>query len=235
MWELAGELLPEMVGLAVTPAAVVACLLLLGSSHPYRNVVALAVPFLAVYGVMSVAALAAGRAADAASDDPSTTRGWTSIVVGVIFLAVAVMSWLRRQLGPAAGPLAARATHRATTEEPGWVSGLRDPSVGLVLGAGLLLAVVNPNVAILASGLGIVVTADVRLGAQVSGIVLLLAASMIDFIVPVLVFVLAGERGRGWLRSATKWLLAHNHIIGIVVLLAFGVLFVGRGLAQVTS
>lgn len=235
MWELAGQLLPEMVGLAVTPAAVVACLLLLGSSHPYRNVVALAVPFLAVYGVLSVAALAAGRAADAASDDPSTTRGWMSIVVGVIFLAVAVMSWLRPRLQSAAGAASARATHRADTEEPVWVSRLRDPSVGLVLAAGLLLAVVNPNVAILVSGLGIVVTADVRLSAQISGIVLLLAASMIDFVVPLLVFVLAGERGRGWLRTATGWLLAHNHVISIVVLLAFGVLFVGRGLAQVTA
>ncbi|MER7604781.1 GAP family protein [Nocardioides sp. NPDC127503] len=229
MWELVGQLLPEMVGLAVTPAAIVACLLLLGSSYPFRNVVALAVPFLAVYGVLSIIALVAGRAADAASGDPSTTRGWMSVVAGGIFLTVAAMSWLRR---PAGRP-AARATHRATTAEPGWVSQLRDPSVRLVLVAGLLLAIVNPNVAILASGLGIVVTADVGLGAQVVGIALLLAASMIDFIVPVLVFVAAGERGRGWLRSATRWLLAHNHVIGIVVLVAFGVLFVGRGLGQV--
>ncbi|MGY0536142.1 GAP family protein [Nocardioides sp. YJ-D4] len=235
MWELAGQLLPEMVGLAVTPAAVVACLLLLGSSHPYRNVLALAAPFLAVYGVLSVAALAAGRAADAASDEPSTVRGWLSIAVGVIFLVVAVMSWLRPRLRSAAAARAAGATHRAAMEEPGWVSGLRDPSVGLVLVAGLVLAVVNPNVAILVSGLGIVVTADVRLSAQISGIVLLLAASMIDFVLPTLVFVAAGERSRGWLRSATKWLLAHNHVIGIVVLIAFGVLFVGRGLAQVTG
>ena len=50
-----------------------------------------------------------------------------------------------------------------------------------------------------------------------------------------LVFVLAGARGRGWLESATRWLLAHNRVIGIVVLLVFGVLFVGRGLAQVAG
>jgi len=235
MGELAGQLLPEMVGLAVTPAAVVACLLLLGSSHPYRNVVALAVPFLAVYGVLSVIALVAGRAADTASDDPSTTRGWLSIVVGVIFLAVAAMSWLRRQQRPADGASAARGTHRAAIAEPAWASRLRDPSVRLVLVAGLLLAVVNPNVAILASGLGIVVTADVGLGAQLGGIVMLLTASMIDFVVPMLVFVAAGERGRIWLRSATGWLLAHDRVIGIVVLLAFGLLFVGRGIAQVTG
>lgn len=235
MRELAGQLLPEMVGLAVTPAAVVACLLLLGSSHPYRNVGALAVPFLAVYGVLSVVALVAGRAADAASDDPSTTRGWMSFVVGVIFVAVGVMSWLRpRNRPPRRGP-SARPTHRAAIAEPAWALRLRDPSVGLVFGAGLLLAVVNPNVAILASGLGIVATADASLGVQLGGVALLLAASMIDFVIPMLVFVAAGKRGRGWLRDTTSWLLAHDHIIGIVVLFVFGVIFVGRGLAQITG
>lgn len=229
MWELAGQLVPEMVGLSVTPAAVIACLLLLGSSHPFRNVAALAAPFLIVYGFLSVVAVVVGRTADAASDDPSTIRGWMSLVVGGVFLTLGAASWLRP---PETRP-AARATHRAA--EPGWVSRLRDPAVGLVLVAGLLLAVVNPNVAILVSGLGIVVTTDVGLGAQIGGVVLLLAASMVDFVIPLLVFVLAGERGRGWLRSATRWLLAHNRVIGIVVLIAFGLLFVGRGLGQITS
>lgn len=232
MWELVGQLLPEMVGLAVTPAAVVACLLLLGSSHPLRNVAALAGPFLVAYGVVAVAAVAVGRAADAGSEDPSTIRGWISVVVGVLFLAAGAVSWFR-PVRRSVSPRSRGAMGHADAAEPRWVSMLRDPSVPLVLGAGLLLAVVNPNMAILISGLGIVVTADVTLGVQAVGVALLLAASMIDFVVPTLVFVLAGERGRGWLRSATGWLLGHNRVIGIVVLLAFGVLFVGRGLAQI--
>lgn len=234
MWELAGQLLPEMVGLAVTPAAVVACLLLLGSSHPFRNVIMLATPFLALYGLLAVAAVAAGRTADVSSDDPSTIRGWLSLVIGVLFLAAAAVSWFR-PLRQSVGPRSAGAVGPASTTEPGWVSRLRDPSPRLVLGAGALLAVVNPNVAILISGLGIVVTADVAFGVQAGGVALLLAASMIDFVVPALVFVLAGARGRGWLESATRWLLAHNRVIGIVVLLVFGVLFVGRGLGQVAG
>ncbi|GGU33180.1 GAP family protein [Nocardioides albus] len=234
MGELAGQLLPEMVGLAVTPAAVVACLLLLGSSHPFRNVILLAGPFLVVYGLLAVAALAVGRTADAGSDDPSTVRGWISIVVGVLFLVAGAVSWFR-PVRRSISPRSAGAVGPASTDEPGWVSRLRDPSPRLVLGAGALLAVVNPNVAILVSGLGIVVTADATLSVQAGGVALLLAASMIDFVVPALVFVLAGERGRGWLETATRWLLAHNRVIGIVVLIVFGVLFVGRGLTQVIS
>lgn len=234
MAQLAGQLLPEMIGLAVTPAAVVACLLLLGSSHPFRNVILLAAPFLAFYGLLAVIALAVGQTADAGSDDPSTVRGWISLVVGVLFLAAAAVSWFR-PVRQSVSPRSAGAVGPATTAEPGWVSRLRDPSSRLVLGAGALLAVVNPNVAILVSGLGIVVTADEPLGVQAGGVTLLLAASMVDFVVPALVFALAGERSRRWLDSATRWLLAHNRVIGIVVLIVFGVLFVGRGLAQIAG
>jgi threonine/homoserine/homoserine lactone efflux protein len=234
MWELAGLLLPEMIGLAVTPAAIIACLLLLGSGHPYRNVIALAAPFLALYGLLAGAALIVGQTADTSSDDPATARGWISLVVGVFFLGAGAVSWFR-PLRRSVEPRSAGAMSPADTTEPGWVSQLRDPSLQLVLGAGLLLAVVNPNVAILISGLGIVVTADATLGVQVGGFVLLLAASMVDFVVPALVLVLARDRGRGWLRAATRWLLAHNRAISIVMLIAFGVLFVVRGLVQITG
>lgn len=222
MWELAAQLVPEMLGLAITPAAVIASLLLLGSSRPFRNVAALATPFLAVYGALSVAALVVGQASDTGGDDPSSTRGWVSLAVGAVMMTAGVASWRRPP-------------HPGHTSEPGWVSRLRDPSLRLVLGAGLLLAVVNPNVAILASGLGIVVTSDRSLGVQAGGVALLLAASLLDFVAPTLVFVLAGQRGRGWLRSATGWLLGHNHVIGIGVLLVFGLLLVGRGVGQLTG
>ncbi|MEI7057504.1 GAP family protein [Nocardioides sp. CCNWLW239] len=234
MWELVGQLLPEMVGLAVTPAAIVACLLLLGSSHPFRNVVALAAPFLVVYGMLSAIALVAGRAAETGTEDPSTIRGWISLVVGALFVIAAGISWFR-PVRRSVDPRSPGAMAPGAEAEPGWVSRLRDPSLRLVLGAGLLLALVNPNVAILLSGLGIVITADTTVGTQVVGVALLLAASMVDFVVPMIVFLLAGERGREWLRTATRWLLAHNRIIGIVVLIVFGVLFVGRGLAQILS
>lgn len=218
MWELAAQLVPEMVGLVVTPAAVIACLMLLGSSHPFRNVAALGGSFLVVYAVISAAVLAAGDAGDASAGD--SARGWVSAVVGVLFLVGGLWSWLRP------------GHRRVAGSEPGWVARLGDPPLRLVVGLGLVLAVVNPNVAILASGLVVVVTAGFSTSEQAGGVVLLLAASVLDFVVPTLVFVLAGSRGRRGLRRATGWLLDHNHVIGIVVLVVFGLLFIGRGLGQ---
>ena len=222
--DLAATLAPEMVGLAVTPAAVIACLMLLGSSHPYRNVACLAGVFLAVYAAICLTVLAVGRASDTSSGDTSSAHGWVGLVVGLVFLAGGLVSWLRP-------PRVVAGSHQQPPL-PGWAARLQDPSVRLVLSVGLVLAVLNPNVAILASGLTVVVTQDSGTD-QLRGVALLLAACLVDFALPTLVFGVSGERGRGGLRGATRWLIVHNHVIGIVVLVAFGLLFVGRGLAHV--
>ena len=220
--DLVATLAPEMLGLAVTPAAVIASLLLLGSSHPYRNVACLAGVFLAVYGAICVAVLAAGRAADTSAEDPSAAHGRAGLLVGLLFLAGGLGSWLRKP----------RVAPGTAVPLPGWAERLRDPSVRLVLGVGLVLAVLNPNVAILASGLTLLVARDSG-SDELVGVALLLAGSMVDFVLPALAFAISGERGRDRLRAATRWLIVHNHVIGIVVLVAFGLLFVGRGLAQI--
>ena len=229
--DLVATLAPELLGLAVTPAAVIACLMLLGSPHPFRNVACLAGAFLAVYGAICLAVLAVGRAADTSDHDTSTAHGWVGLVVGLLFLVGAAVSWLRPPRVPMATVTPADGS-RGPVQLPGWAARLQDPSMRLVLVVGLVLAVLNPNVAILASGLAVVVTQE-RAADELVGIALLLAASMVDFVLPTLAFVMSGERGRAWLRGATRWLIDHNHVIGIVVLLAFGLLFVGRGLAQV--
>ena len=88
----------------------------------------------------------------------------------------------------------------------------------------------NPNVAILGSGLGIALTADVPTDAQVAAVVVLLAASLMDFVVPSLAFVSTGEAGRTWLREANRRLIGHHTAIGAGVLVVLGLLFSLRGL-----
>ncbi|SDT26430.1 GAP family protein [Microlunatus soli] len=264
MSELLRQLLPEMLGLVITPAAIIGCLLLLASTHAFRNVALFGGTFLVVYAVLSAIVLTIGHSAGASStDEPAAVRGWISLVVGLLFLIGGVVSWLRgrhRKVAPptaraaadaavhpaslvrtVAAPLpplarqdpAQKVADSAHHDQPAWVQKLTDPTPGFVLAAALVLAIANPNIAILGSGLGIILTADNSLAGQLLALSLLLLASLLDFIVPTIVFLFAGERGRGLLRTATRWLVAHNQIIGIIVLLVFGLLFTGRGCAQI--
>jgi threonine/homoserine/homoserine lactone efflux protein len=111
---------------------------------------------------------------------------------------------------------------------------MADPEPRLVIIASLLLSVINPNLAILLSGLGIVVTADVSTAQQVVGVLALRGASLLDFVISVLAFVVSGEAGRAFLRRVTLWLIRHNQTLCVVLLTAFGLLFAVRGISQIT-
>lgn len=270
MWELLVQLAPEMLGLMATPAAVIGCLLLLGSSHPVRNVLLLAGIFLAVYALLSaVIILAVGMTpAPPSGSSSSSLRAWISLVVGLLFLFGGILSAVRgrhtdRNAGVSTEP---RITDQPPTGEPdgtavgtapplragavgtsapaftsehvappAWIGRLVDPSAGFVIFAALVLAIANPNIAILASALGTILTAEVSLGGVAVAVLILLLSSMIDFIVPSILFAVSGPHGRERLRSATAWLILHNHTIGVVVLVGFGLLFTGRGFGQLTG
>ena len=227
MGDVLAALAPEIIGLAVTPAAIVACLLLLGSARPYRNVVVFGGTVLVVYAVLGAVALVVGRASSAhETDAPGTVRGWIGLVVGVLFLAGGVAAVVRR-------PATRRAGDASTGEElPAWARGLASPRVPVLVGSAVVLALVNPNVAIYVSGLGSVVTADVTPGVQVVAVLVLVVAAVLDYVVPTVVYAVTGLPGRRQLHAVRAWLVRNDRMIGAAVLLVFGVVFMVRGLVR---
>lgn len=225
MGDLLAQLVPEIIGLAVTPAAIVACLLLLGSHRPYRNVAVFGGTVMVLYAILGAIALAAGRSVDAQGTAEATTaRDWIGLVVGLLFLAGGLAAVLRR---PAPRP------EGAAEEMPGWARRLARPKVGTLVGVALVLAIVNPNVAIFFSGLGMVVAADISVGEQVLGVLILVVASVLDYVVPTVLYAVTGIPGRHRLRGLRRWLVRNDRVIGAAVLLVFGVMFTVRGLVQV--
>lgn len=224
MGDMVAALVPEIVGLVVTPAAIIACLLLLGSDRPYRNVLVFGGTVLVVYTLLGVIALVAGGAAGAhESDDAGSVRGWISLVVGLLFLAGGVVAVARR-------PQAR--TARADAPPPAWAQKLAAPTVPALVGVAVVLALVNPNVAILVSGLGTVVTAEIPLGQRELGVLVLVVASVLDYVVPTLFHAVTGVPGRRQLHAVRTWLVRHDRPIGAAVLLVFGALFAVRGLVR---
>ncbi|MFI6426297.1 GAP family protein [Promicromonospora sp. NPDC050880] len=224
------QLVPEIVGLAVTPAAIVACLLLLGSHRPYRNVAVFGGTVLVVYAALGAVALVLGRSTGTQETaDPGTVRGWIGLVVGVLFLVGGVLALLRRRAAagtPAPAP-------GAEPEAPGWARRLAHPTTRVLVISAVVLALVNPNVAIFLSGLGMVLTADVAVAGQVLGVLVLVVASVLDYVIPTAFYAATGLPGRRRLTAMRSWLVQHDRAIGAAVLLVFGTLFTIRGLAQV--
>lgn len=227
MGDLLAQLVPEIIGLAVTPAAIVACLLLLGSHRPYRNVAVFGGTVLVLYAILGGIALVAGRSVDAQETaDATTVRGWIGLVVGLLFLAGGVATVAGR---PAPRP------EGAGDRTPGWARRLASPRVPTLVGVAVVLALVNPNVAIFFSGLGTVVTADVAVEEQVVGVLILVVASVLDYVVPTVLYAVTGVPGRHRLHALRAWLVRNDRPIGAAVLLVFGLMFTTRGVIQVLA
>ncbi|MFI2489039.1 GAP family protein [Promicromonospora kroppenstedtii] len=227
MGDLLVQLAPEFIGLAMTPAAIIACFLLLGSDRPYRNVAVFGGTVVIVYAVIGAAALAAGRAAGThQTEEPAAIRGWIGLGVGLLFLAGGVAS---------AVPRRADRPRESGAPAPDLATRLAHPRLPTLVGIATVLALLNPNVAIFASGVSTVVTADVTRGAQAAAVGLLVLASVLDYIVPTVLHAVLGVPGRRQLGEIRQWLVRHDRPIGAVVLLVFGIVFTVRGLVRLLA
>lgn len=209
------ELIPEIIGLILTPAAIAGCILLLQSQHPLVNALAFGSAFIVLYAAISIAVVAIGGTVEQ-TDDTSTAKGVVSITIGVLFLLIGAVIALH---------------HKRTREgPPKWTTMLETAHPTGAFVAGSVLALANPNVFLLLSGLGIVVTEGGSDGERVGGVVVLLGAVALDFVVPIVLFVLLGATARRWLDSGKAWLVGHDRQLTLVIMFGFGALFVIRGL-----
>jgi hypothetical protein len=162
--------------------------------------------------------------------DPSTSSGandaisWGKVVLGVVLVLLALKTWRKR---PAPGEQA---------DMPKWMIGIDAIAPGKALALGLLLAGVNPKNLLLtvgaAAGLG-------QLGLSTSDAVI----SLVIFVViasatialPVLYYLVGGDRARATLDGLKAWLTLHNDAVMTVLFVVFGVKLVADAIPPITG
>lgn len=208
------DLIPEYIGLMLTPFAVVGSIVLLGTRRPLANALSLAAAFAVAYGLLSGLFLAVGS--EVVPDEDDTIHYVVSLVLGLMFLAAALILAVRKP--------------RPRTGPPRWSVTLENATPGRSFLVGLGLAILNPNIAILLTGITVIVVAEVDAATETVGAATLVIAALIPILLPIAIYVLRGEQGKAQLRSIFKWMMAHDRAITIGTSLFFGVLFAGRAL-----
>ncbi len=223
------EVLTFAIGVAISPVPIIAVILMLFSQRARVNG-----PVFLLGWVLALAAVSGVAYTIADQSNPSTTSSaadtisWGKIVLGVLFLLLALRQWRNR---PAAD---------TEPEMPKWMAGVDALSPGKALGLGLLLAGVNPKNLILTLGAA---AGLAQLGLSTS-----------DAVVSLIVFVRGRDRDRcqhhdrrsGRLLPARRrdakakldeledWLALHNAAVMAVLFLVFGVDLIAKGLPPVT-
>ncbi|MFA7266387.1 MAG: GAP family protein [Candidatus Nanopelagicales bacterium] len=219
-----GEVLAAGVGVALSPLAVVAIALILGTPSAKRNGIAFGFGWLfGLVAISSLVLLFAGNAADSASTPTSATVAGciAKIALGALLLLFAAMRWRRR---PRKGD---------PQESPKWMASLDKITVGRSFVVGALISGVGPknlalNIAMSVSlATGGFATAEV-----VSAVALFVVIASITVVGPIIVYLAMGDRAAHGLSQMRDYMSSHNNTIMMVLLLVFGAKLIGDGLTS---
>jgi threonine/homoserine/homoserine lactone efflux protein len=220
MGEVIGDLLPLALGVAISPIPIIAVILMLLAPRAASTSTGFLVGWLAgIVVAIVVFLLLAGLMSEDAQDEPTAAASWVKVILGALFLLLAVGQW-RRRPKPGEHP-----------ELPGWMKAIDTFTPVRAAGLGFLLAAINPKNLAMAIAAGVAIGAGGLSGGQESVAVIVyvvIAASTVA--VPVIAYAAATDRMRSPLDELKSWLEANNATVMAVLLLVIGFIVFGRGL-----
>jgi Sap, sulfolipid-1-addressing protein len=217
-----GDVLPQAIGIAISPLPIIVAIVVMFSRRAVVNAAAFLLGWaVGVVGVLLVASAVADTATDGGPSDGQAT---VQVVLGLLFLLLAVRQWRSR---PAPG---------TTPEPPKILSKVADMGPGLALALGLLFTVPNPkNVALL-------ISAGAQLGEEgLSGgetavvVVVFLLLTMIGVAAPLVMTLVMGDRAQATLRGWQDWLAHNNSTVMIVLFTVLAAKMLGSGISILTA
>jgi Sap, sulfolipid-1-addressing protein len=217
-----GALLVQMVlyGLAAALAApiavVLSALILAQSKRPQASVWTLTAGAALLDVVISVIALAIYAASSAESGDAAA---YLDIGLGAVFFVFGVMALVSTETPEKDAARRSRAEHIASARLPA------------MFVFGIVVQIINIDaLAAFAVGLKEIPAADVPTGQAIVAFVVGLAVMLVGYYGPAVFAALSPVRARSVLGRTTEWIMAHSKILEVVVGLAFGVVFLAKGL-----
>jgi hypothetical protein len=157
---------------------------------------------------------------DGASDGQAVFQ----IVLGLLFLALAVNEW-RKRPAPGTEPEQSKLLEKVKTMGP-----------AVALGLGVVLTAVNPkNLALILSAAGEIATVGLDGGELAVVAAVFTLITMIGVAAPVVVTVAMGDRSQHILGSWQEWLAHHNAAVMIAIFAILAAKMLGSGIAALSA
>jgi len=222
MGDAIGATLGFAVGIAISPIPIAAVILMLFSGRARINSVSFMVAWIAgIALVTTVVLLIPGLEAD--DSEPSDTTGWIKLALAALLLAAGARQWR------------ARPDPDDEVKVPGWMAKIDDLKPGASFGLGFLLSALNPKNLLLALGAGVSLGAlPLTTGETIGAVVVFTVIAAITVTVPVIAYLIAGERLDPTLDHAKAWLLGNNTAVMAVLIIVFGISLLGDAIQILT-
>lgn len=223
MLPVIADLLTIGIGVAISPLAIVAVILMATSGKGRTNGTA----FVLGCYVFSVAFVSLcvllGRSAgtDEEGSGAHVTVDIVEIALGALLVGLAVMQWRRRN-------------HTGT---PKWMSALDDMTVWQAFVVGVLISgPLSPkDLPLLISAGGRISQSELAVEEVIIVVIIFAFIGILAVTVPWLISVVAPSKVESHLTGARDWLIAHHSVIMTILFLILGVKLIGSAVADLAS
>ncbi|MGN6171155.1 MAG: GAP family protein [Solirubrobacteraceae bacterium] len=219
------EVLAFGVGVALSPLAIVAVVVMLVSRGGARPAWAFAGAWVLSLVVVSTVVLLVADGADASTNGASASWvGVVKIVVGLLLVLFGVRQWRGRGGG---------GTDAAA---PGWMRKLDNVTAARAAGLAGAFNVVKPKNLLLTIGAGVAIA---QVGASATGqgsaIRVFVLLGTVGLAIPLAIHVLMPSRGRGLLIEVRDWMVRENATIIAVLSLVIAAKLLGDALVSLST
>jgi threonine/homoserine/homoserine lactone efflux protein len=221
MSEAIGQILPLGLVVGLSPVPIIAVVLMLATPRARANGVAFLIGWVAGLAIVGAVALLVSDAIDPSEDsEPATWVSLLLMALGVALVLLAVKQWRGRPRGDEEAAL------------PKWMASIEGFRAPKALGLGALLSSVNPkNLMVAVAAAAAIAGTGVDTGQEVIAYAVFIAIGTVGVGVPVVVYLILGERSRALLDDVRSWMAANNTVIMAVITLVIGVKILGDGIS----
>jgi hypothetical protein len=219
MGKAIGEILTYAVGVAISPIAIVAVVLMLSTPRGRANGPAFVIGWIFGLAVLGTVLLLIGKGIGASSGgNPSTGASIAKIVFGVVLLGVA-----SRQCRSRGDPAA---------DLPGWMKGIDKFKPYHAAGMAVGLATINPkNLVLILGATAAISGTGISAGQQAGAYAVFVVIATLGAAIPVLIAFLLGDRGRRMLNDLRTWMTHENAVIMAVICVLIAAKLIGEGIS----
>jgi Sap, sulfolipid-1-addressing protein len=225
MGQAIGQTLSFGIGVALSPLAIIAVVLMLFTPRGRVNGSAfLAGWVLAIAVVGAIVLLVAGGASASKHGTPATWVSVVKIILGVWLLLLAGRQWRGRPRG------------RTRPELPGWMKTIDRFTPTRSLAMAVALAAINPkNLVLIVGAAAAIAQTGAGTGGQAVALIVFTIIGSLGVAAPVAIDYLMGERATTMLEELRDWMARENATIMALICLIIGAKLIGDAITALAS
>jgi threonine/homoserine/homoserine lactone efflux protein len=216
-----GDMVPAALAVALSPFPIIAIVIVLSTPRARTNGPLFALGWvLGLVAVSTVVVLLLGNVGNDSDAEASTVVSVLRILLGAALLVMAARQWTKR---PGKGQ---------EPKQPPWMATVEGATPRRTLVLGLALAGANPkNLALTLAASASISRAGLDATGTVVALAVFVTIGSFTVLGAVLYYLIAGDRAAAPLAKVKQFMLRHNNVIMMVILLALGFTILAEGIA----